>query len=147
MYFLQVKGLVAQLIQVKDVSTATGLEVTAGGKVGIYNIINNIFNGFVSGGPLNDYFEQLLQLQKKSLKKDTIHKIIQSAPDRQSPFIHIIIIIVIINQLHYQTVSTLVESSLSKNIIIIGIQRLFKPFFSTFVAQVAKIAVTSVFHS
>ena len=29
----QVKGLVAQLIQVKDVSTATGLEVTAGGKV------------------------------------------------------------------------------------------------------------------
>ena len=30
---LQVKGLVAQLIQVKDASTATGLEVTAGGKV------------------------------------------------------------------------------------------------------------------
>ena len=29
----QVKGLVAQLIQVKDVSTATGLEVTAGSKV------------------------------------------------------------------------------------------------------------------
>ncbi|XP_022781443.1 structural maintenance of chromosomes protein 2-like [Stylophora pistillata] len=29
----QVKGLVAQLIQVKDVSTATGLEVSAGGKV------------------------------------------------------------------------------------------------------------------
>ena len=29
----QVKGLVAQLIQVKDVSSATGLEVTAGGKV------------------------------------------------------------------------------------------------------------------
>ena len=33
MSIAQVKGLVAQLIQVKDVSTATGLEVTAGPKV------------------------------------------------------------------------------------------------------------------
>ncbi|XP_068676105.1 structural maintenance of chromosomes protein 2-like isoform X1 [Montipora foliosa] len=33
----KVKGLVAQLIQVKDVSTATGLEVTAGGK--LYNVV------------------------------------------------------------------------------------------------------------
>ena len=33
MSIAQVKGLVAQLIQVKDVSTATGLEVTAGGRV------------------------------------------------------------------------------------------------------------------
>jgi len=33
----KVKGLVAQLIHVKDVSTATGLEVTAGGK--LYNVV------------------------------------------------------------------------------------------------------------
>lgn len=33
----KVKGLVAQLIQVKDASTATGLEVTAGGK--LYNVV------------------------------------------------------------------------------------------------------------
>ena len=33
MSIAQVKGLVAQLIHVKDVSTATGLEVTAGAKV------------------------------------------------------------------------------------------------------------------
>ena len=37
-YLFQVKGLVAQLIKVKDVSTATALEVAAGNKVNIYNL-------------------------------------------------------------------------------------------------------------
>ena len=40
------KGLVAQLIQVKDVSTATGLEVSAGGKVSLqmknYMIVEDV---------------------------------------------------------------------------------------------------------
>ena len=40
---LQVKGLVAQLIHVKDVSTATGLEVTAGGKVCTYSTLVYMF--------------------------------------------------------------------------------------------------------
>ena len=40
--FTKVKGLVAQLIKVKDVKYATGLEVAAGGKVGI-NKKNTLF--------------------------------------------------------------------------------------------------------
>lgn len=87
MYILQVKGLVAQLIQVKDVSTATGLEVTAGGKV---SIDDNIFNGFMSERSLNDFSNFCSCKKKKSPKKDKIHKIIQSALDLQSPFIPLI---------------------------------------------------------
>ena len=49
-YLFQVKGLVAQLIKVKDVSTATALEVAAGNKVNIYDLRWLYIGGGGGGG-------------------------------------------------------------------------------------------------
>ena len=41
---LKVKGLVAQLIKVKDVKYATSLEVAAGGKVRMISNVSDVLN-------------------------------------------------------------------------------------------------------
>lgn len=73
----KVKGLVAQLIQVKDVSTATGLEVSAGGK--LYNVVvDNEVTGkkLISNGKLKRRytFIPLNKIASRTLSDDVVKR-------------------------------------------------------------------------
>ncbi|XP_058973513.2 structural maintenance of chromosomes protein 2 [Pocillopora verrucosa] len=73
----KVKGLVAQLIQVKDVSSATGLEVTAGGK--LYNVvIDDEVTGkkLISNGKLKRRytFIPLNKIASRTLSNDVVKR-------------------------------------------------------------------------
>ncbi|KAJ7386503.1 Structural maintenance of chromosomes protein 2 [Desmophyllum pertusum] len=73
----KVKGLVAQLIQVKNVSTATGLEVTAGGK--LYNVVvDTEVTGkkLISNGKLKRRytFIPLNKIASRTLSNDVVKK-------------------------------------------------------------------------